>query len=68
MLQYYVLSQDPRISSVFEFIRQHDLHHEIHFNRTRFWVPLGHTHTEFLLRFADCCPCVDPTLDTVSGI
>lgn len=68
MPQYYVLNQDPRARSVFEFISQHALPHEIHLNRTRFWVPIGHVLTEFVLRFADCCWPVDPTLDPATGL
>lgn len=59
MLQYYVLNQDPKAQSVWEFIAAHDLPHELHLNRTRFWVPPGHTHTEFVLRFAEICPRVE---------
>ena len=68
MLEYYVLNQDSRVTAVFEFISQHHLPHEIHLNRTRFWVPTGHLLTEFLLRFSDHCQCVDPTLDPATGL
>ena len=68
MLEYYVLNQDPRVSAVFEFIQLHNLRREVHANRTRFWVPLGILHTEFVLRFADCCWLVDPTLDLATGL
>ena len=51
MRQYYVLSQDPNLLEVFEFIRYHRLKHEVHLNRTRFWVPEGAVLTEFYLRF-----------------
>lgn len=60
MPEYYVLTKDPCIQSVFEFIQHNDLNHEIHFNRTRFWVPQGPILTEFHLRFADHCPLVEP--------
>jgi hypothetical protein len=59
MLEYYVLNQDPKAQSVWQFIAAHDLSHELHLNRTRFWVPRGHTHTEFVLRFAEICPRVE---------
>ena len=68
MPQYYILNLDPKAQSVWEFIAQHDLQHELHLNRTRFWVPPGHTHTEFVLRYADCCPCVDTTLDPATAL
>ena len=57
--QYYILTLDPRIREVFEFIDYHKLTVDVHLNRTRFWVPDGSVLTEFLLRFSDCCPYVD---------
>lgn len=68
MRQYYILSLDPNMSQVFEFIRKHDLRFELHINRTRFWVPDGVILTEFLLRFSECCPQVDTTLDLITGL
>jgi hypothetical protein len=59
MIEYYILTQDPNLLTVLEFIRQHELNHEIHFNRTRFWVPLGPIHTEFSLRFSTVCARVE---------
>jgi hypothetical protein len=59
MLEYYVLNQDHKAQSVWQFIVAHDLSHELHLNRTRFWVPRGHTHTEFVLRYAEICPRVE---------
>jgi hypothetical protein len=68
MPQYYILNQDPRAQEVFNFIREHQLQLEVHLNRTRFWIPTGSTHTEFVLRFADSCPSVDPNLDPITGL
>ena len=68
MTEYYVLSLDPHIKAVFEFITAHDLTYELHLNRTRFFVPEGVITTEFLLRFSHCCPRVDPNLDPVTGL
>ena len=65
--QYYILTLDPRASEVFCFIRDHNLSCEVHLNRTRLWVPEGSVLTEFLLRFSDCCPYVDPDLDLTTG-
>jgi len=60
MLEYYVLNQDPKAQSVWEFIAAHDLPHELHLNRTRFWVPTDSTaYTEFVLRFAEISPRVE---------
>ena len=69
MPQYYILNQDPRAQEVFNFIRQHQLQLEVHLNRTRFWIPKDSSVlTEFLLRFADSCPLVDPNLDPITGV
>ena len=69
MPQYYILNQDPRAQEVFNFIRQHQLQLEVHLNRTRFWIPKDSSVlTEFLLRFADSCPPVDPNLDPITGV
>jgi len=68
MLEYYVLNQDPQASNVWAFIRLYSLHCEVHLNRTRFTLdPHSPAYTEFVLRFADHCALVDPTLDTVTG-
>jgi hypothetical protein len=66
--QYYVLSLDPEYVNVLTFIRQHELEFSAHLNRTRFSVPEGAILTEFLLRYADCCPYVDPSLDLTTGL
>jgi hypothetical protein len=69
MPQYYILNQDPRAQEVFNFIREHQLQLEVHLNRTRFWIPNDSSVlTEFLLRFADSCPSVDPNLDPITGL
>jgi hypothetical protein len=68
MRQYYILTLDPRCAEVFDFIRDHELRVDVHLNRTRFWVPEdSSTLTEFLLRFSDCCPYVDESLDLITG-
>jgi len=68
MRQYYILTLDPRAAEVFNFIRDHKLTVDVHLNRTRFWIEEdSNTLTEFLLRFADCCPLVDDTLDLTTG-
>jgi len=65
---YYILNQDPALKAVFEFIKHHKLHYEIHANRTRFIVPdEGTVLTEFLLRFSLHCELVDPSLDVLTG-
>jgi hypothetical protein len=68
MRQYYVLTQDPALEPIFEFIRHHDLTLEVHLNRTRFWVPDGTVLTEFLLRFSTVATLVDESLDLITGL
>ena len=51
MLQFALANQDPKLGDLIAFIQQHDLKHELHLNRTRFWIPEGPVLTEFYLRF-----------------
>jgi len=61
--EYYVLNQAPQALAVFKWIQAHGLDHEVHLNRTRFWVPLGTPlYTAFALQFAHCCPIVEGEL------
>lgn len=62
MRHYYILTLDPHLAEVINFILRHELAYELHLNRTRFWVPNGAILTEFLLRFDHCCPRVEPDL------
>ena len=68
MRQYYILTLDPRAGQVFDFIRHHKLTVDVHLNRSRFWIEEDSSVlTEFLLRFSDCCPYVDESLDLTTG-
>ncbi len=49
--QFAIFSSDPNLELALRFIEQHELKHEIHLNRIRFWVPPGAILTEFYLRF-----------------
>jgi len=64
---YYILNSSPHLAPVLAFVQHHELRYEIHFNRTRFWVPGGTVLTEFLLRFSTHCELVDPSLDLLTG-
>ena len=64
MHQYYVLTRDRHYIQVGKWIAHNGIPHEIHLNRTRFWIPEGPLLTEFLLRWADVCPRVDATEET----
>lgn len=68
MRQYYILTLDPNARDVFKWIYDNALEVDVHLNRTRFWVPEGPLLTEFLLRYAHCCPIVDETLDSATGL
>lgn len=68
MRHYSIASQHPDFLSVFTFIRIHNLQFEAHLARTRFWVPDGIVLTEFLLRYAESCVMVDPSLDLATGL
>jgi len=63
MTQFCVYTRDPEFPKVLDWIRDNNISHEIHLNRTRFLVPQGAIMTHFLLRFSHCCPVVDPDAD-----
>jgi len=68
LVQHYVLTVDPRFCAIADFIIVHELVNHIHLNRTRFWLDTTQSYySEFLLRYADSCPRVDPEVDPVSG-
>lgn len=51
-IQYAVATDCPQLEDILEFIGQHQLKHEIHLARTRFWIERkSPTHTEFVLRY-----------------
>ncbi len=69
MREYYILTLDPRVHEVFTWIETNQLDYEVHLNRTRFWIDeTTKTHTEFQLRFSDCCGRVDDSLDRLTGL
>jgi hypothetical protein len=52
MKQFAVFNHDrTNLERAIEFIQQHKLAHEVHLNRTRFWIAEGPVLTEFYLRF-----------------
>jgi hypothetical protein len=68
-VQYYILTQNSRLSEVFDWLRAHSIPLDIHLNRTRFTIEEDSVvYTEFCLRFADCCYPVDPYLDLATGL
>ena len=68
-MQYYILTQNSRLSEVFDWLRAHAIPIDIHLNRSRFTIKEDSVvYTEFCLRFADCCYPVDPYLDLATGL
>jgi hypothetical protein len=67
MKQYCIYTQHPEFKSVVTWVVDKELRHEIHLNRTRFWVPDGHVHTEFMLRWYHCCSFVVDNEDYALG-
>ncbi len=63
--QFYVLTRDLHFITVGKWIAHNNIPHEVHLNRTRFWIPTGPLLTEFLLRWADVCPRVEATEDSL---
>jgi hypothetical protein len=66
MKHFSVFSSDPNLELALRFIEQHNLAHEVHLNRTRFWIPEGAILTEFYLRF-DTFQVVTDSEDLVTG-
>ena len=68
LVEHYILTQDPQWIPVFTFIRTHNIEFSAHVNRTRFSLdPTADYYLEFVLRWADSCPRVDPALDPQTG-
>ena len=68
MRHYSILTLDPQFTLVMSWIHRRGIRYELHLVRVRFWVPNGAILTEFLLRFAECCSLVDPSLDLSTGL
>jgi hypothetical protein len=68
LYEFYVLTRDLHYIQVGQWIAHNRIQHEVHLNRTRFWIDEGPLLTEFLLRWRDVCPPVDPLEDKTTGI
>ena len=67
--EYYILTMHPSAKEVLTWIFDNNLKHEVHLNRTRFWVPLDSSlNTYFQLWLSESCGSVDPTLDLATGL
>lgn len=68
-MQYYILTQNSRFTQVLSWLGQHGINYSVHLNRTRFELDINtRLHTEFMLRYGDCCDVVDPDADLVTGM
>ena len=65
--QYCIYTQHPEFKDVLTWVEAHNLRLEVHLNRTRFWIPSGTQHTEFMLRWYHCCSRVVDNEDLVTG-
>lgn len=59
-------SDRTNLARAIDFIRTHNLRHEFHINRLRFWVPYGEVLTDFYLRF-ETFHVVSPEEDLATG-
>ena len=68
-VQYYILTKNSKFTQVLSWLGMHNVPYSVHLNRTRFELDI-HTrlHTEFMLRYGDCCDVVDPDADLVTGL
>ena len=68
LIQHYILTRDPNFPAVVAWIKTHAITGSVHLNRTRFWLDTTEPYyLEFVLRYADSCPTVDPSLDLLTG-
>ena len=67
MTEYYILTRSTEFIPLGRWLAHNRIKCEFHLNRTRFRIEEGPLLTEFLLRFTDCCPYVDPAKDLATG-
>ena len=65
--QYCVYTQDSQFREVVKWVIAQGYEIDMHINRTRFWIPKGQKHTEFLLRWGSVCVNVDGEVDHAIG-
>ena len=67
-VQYYILTENSKFTQVLSWLGMHMIPYSVHLNRTRFTLDTqSRLHTEFMLRYGDCCDVVDPDADLVTG-
>ena len=65
--QYCVYTNQPEFKPVLGWCRHNNILVEVHLARSRFWIPKGRLHVEFLLRWGSTCPNVDHETDHSLG-
>jgi hypothetical protein len=67
-MQYYILTENTKFTRVLTWLGQHDIHYNVHLNRTRFHLDSqSKLHTEFMLLYSDCVSVVEDNTDLISG-
>lgn len=67
MKQYCILTSSEHYVDLVSWAKGKGLRLEIHLNRTRFWVPAGPLHTEYVLRWYHCTSQVQDNEDLATG-
>ncbi len=70
MLRHYcVYTQDPHFASILNFIQIYSIEHELHLNRTRFWVDdSSPTWCLLLLKYSSSIHPIDSETDHTLGV
>lgn len=67
MPQYCVYTQDPEFYTVLKWLDSRNIEYDVHLNRTRFSLVDSALLTEFLVKWGDRCPRVDPRQNLATG-
>lgn len=66
---YCVYTQDPKFATVLRFIKSYNIKHELHLNRTRFWIDdSSPTWCLLLLQFYAHIHSIDSESDHTLGV
>jgi hypothetical protein len=69
LVEHYILTRSRYFAEVCTWVESRGIAIDLHLNRCRFSIE-SHSpvYTEFLLRWAGQCPCVDPLADLATGL
>jgi hypothetical protein len=67
MKQYCVFTGSPDFADILAWLHANTIRYQVHLNRTRFWVPEGRLHTEFVLRWYQSVSHVVDNEDLATG-